>query len=88
MGKSIKHQFVHAIDNGFRQGQDKHAMKKAGYERQSTIFSFADRKNLNVQNKFATISFEGNDIAIDFYNIDSGELEKDRVCQSVRLPLG
>lgn len=46
MGKSIKHQFIHAIESNFRQGQDKHAMKRAGYERQTTIFSFADRKNL------------------------------------------
>ena len=46
MGKSIKHQLIHAIDSNFREGQDKHSMKRAGYERQSTIFSFADRKNL------------------------------------------
>lgn len=46
MGKSIKHQLIHAIDSNFKEGQDKHAMKRAGYERQSTIFSYADRKNL------------------------------------------
>ncbi len=46
MGKSIKHQLIHAVDSGFKQGQDKHAMKRAGYQRQTTVFSYADRKNL------------------------------------------
>lgn len=46
MGKSIKHQLIHAIDSQFKAGQDKHSLKRAGYERQSTIFSYADRKNL------------------------------------------
>ena len=46
MGKSIKHQLIHAINSNFKAGQDKHSMKRVGYERQSTIFSFSDRKNL------------------------------------------
>ncbi len=46
MSKSIKHQLIHAINSNFKEGQDKHAMKRAGYERQSTIFSYSDRKNL------------------------------------------
>ena len=46
MSKSIKHQLIHAISSNFKEGQDKHAMKRAGYERQSTIFSYSDRKNL------------------------------------------
>lgn len=46
MSKSIKHQLFHAINSNFKEGQDKHAMKRAGYERQSTIFSYSDRKNL------------------------------------------
>lgn len=46
MGKSIKHQLIHAIESNFKEGQDKHAMKRAGYERQSTIFSYNDRKGL------------------------------------------
>lgn len=40
-----------------------------------------------VQNKFATICFEGNDVVIDFYNIYSNESEKDHRCQTIRLPL-
>lgn len=46
MSKSIKHQLLHAINSNFKEGQDKHAMKRAGYERQSSIFSYSDRKNL------------------------------------------
>ncbi len=46
MSKSIKHQLIHAINSNFKEGQDKHAMKRQGYERQSTIFSYSDRKNL------------------------------------------
>ena len=46
MSKSIKHQLIHAIKSNFKEGQDKHAMKRSGYERQSTIFSYSDRKNL------------------------------------------
>lgn len=46
MSKSIKHQLIHAIDSNFKEGQDKHAMKRQGYERQSTIFSYADRRGL------------------------------------------
>lgn len=46
MGKSIKHQLIHSINSNFKAGQDKHSLKRAGYERQSTIFSYADRKNL------------------------------------------
>lgn len=46
MSKSIKHQLIHAIESNFKEGQDKHAMKRGGYERQSTIFSYSDRKNL------------------------------------------
>lgn len=46
MSKSIKHQLIHAIKSNFKEGQDKHAMKRGGYERQSTIFSYSDRKNL------------------------------------------
>lgn len=46
MSKSIKHQLIHAIESNFKAKQDKHAMKRGGYERQSTIFSYSDRKNL------------------------------------------
>lgn len=46
MSKSIKHQLIHAINSNFKERQDKHALKRQGYERQSTIFSYSDRKNL------------------------------------------
>lgn len=41
----------------------------------------------NVQNKFATICFEDNDVLIDFYNIYSDESVRDHLCQSVKLSL-
>ena len=40
-----------------------------------------------VQNKFATICFDKNDVLIDFYNIYSDEYKKDHKSQSIRLSL-
>lgn len=40
-----------------------------------------------VQNKFATIRFERDDVLIDFYNIYSDESSEGHLCQSMRLSL-
>lgn len=47
MGKTrnIKYQFKHCIDTHFREGMDKHSMKRNGKDN-SKIYSYADRKNL------------------------------------------
>ena len=47
MGKSrnIKYQFKYCIDTLFREGMDKHSMKRNGKDN-SKIYSYADRKNL------------------------------------------
>ena len=47
MGKTrnIKYQFKYCIDTHFREGMDKHSMKRSGKDN-SKIYSYADRKNL------------------------------------------
>ena len=47
MGKTrnIKYQFKYCIDTHFREGMDKHSMKRNGKDN-SKIYSYADRKNL------------------------------------------
>lgn len=40
-----------------------------------------------VQNKFATIQFRGNKVAISFHNIYSDESERDCLAQKIELPL-
>lgn len=46
MGKNLKHQFIHAIEDNFQEGMDKHSMKSDGIKNDGKIFSYADRKNL------------------------------------------
>lgn len=46
MGKNLKHQFIYAIENNFKEGRDKHSMKADGIRNEGKIFSYADRKNL------------------------------------------
>ena len=46
MGKNLKHQFIHAIEDNFNEGMDKHSMKADGVINDGKIFSYADRKNL------------------------------------------
>lgn len=46
MGKNLKHQFLHAIEDNFQEGMDKHSMKSDGITNDGKIFSYADRKNL------------------------------------------
>lgn len=46
MGKNLKHQFIYAIENNFKEGMDKHSMKADGIRNDGKIFSYADRKNL------------------------------------------
>lgn len=46
MGKNIKQQFIHAIDQNFNEGMDKHSIKAQDLSDGTKIFSYADRKNL------------------------------------------
>ena len=46
MGKNLKHQFIHAIEENFKEGMDKHSMKSDGIRNDGKIFSYSDRKNL------------------------------------------
>lgn len=46
MGKNLKHQFIHAIEDNFKEGMDKHSMKANGQRNDGKIFSYSDRKNL------------------------------------------
>lgn len=46
MSKNIKQQFLYAINNSFKEGMDKHSLKKAGIKNSEKIYSYADRKNL------------------------------------------
>lgn len=46
MGKNLKHQFIYAINDNFKEGMDKHSMKSDGIRNDGKIFSYADRKNL------------------------------------------
>lgn len=46
MGKNLKHQFLHAINDNFKESMDKHSMKADGKINDGKIFSFSDRKNL------------------------------------------
>lgn len=46
MGKSLKQQFIFAIEDNFSEGMDKHSMKSDGIKNDGRIFSYSDRKNL------------------------------------------
>jgi len=46
MGKNLKHQFIHAIEDNFNEGMDKHSMKANGVRNDGKIFSYSDRSNL------------------------------------------
>ena len=46
MGKNLKHQFIHAIEDNFKENMDKHSMKANDIRNDGKIFSYADRKNL------------------------------------------
>lgn len=46
MGKSLKHQFIFAIEDNFSESMDKHSMKVDGIKNDGKIFSYSDRKNL------------------------------------------
>lgn len=46
MGKNLKHQFIYAIEDNFKEGMDKHSMKADRIRNEGKIFSYADRKNL------------------------------------------
>ena len=46
MGKNLKHQFIHAIEDNFKEGMDKHSMKANNIRNDGKVFSYADRKNL------------------------------------------
>ena len=44
--KNIKYQFLHAINQNFKENQDKHFLKKEHRTGQATIFSYSTRTNL------------------------------------------
>lgn len=46
MGKNLKHQFIHAVEDNFNESMDKHSMKNNGVRNDGKIFSYSDRKNL------------------------------------------
>lgn len=46
MGKNVKSQFLYCINSNFKEGMSKHSLKSQGYEKQTKIFSYSDRKNL------------------------------------------
>lgn len=54
MGRNLKYQYLYAINNSFKEGMDKHSLKRNGGLGTSKIFSYADRKNmLDVASNFA-----------------------------------
>lgn len=46
MGRNLKYQFLHAINNNFKEGMSKNSIKEAGQMNGTRIFSYSDRKNL------------------------------------------
>lgn len=44
--KNIKYQFLYAINQNFKENQDKHSLKKEHLTEQATIFSYSARSNL------------------------------------------
>lgn len=59
MGRNLKYQFKYCIDNNFKEGMDKHSLKKTVGLGTSKIFSYADRKNcLDVASNFANFMKE------------------------------
>lgn len=46
MARNLKYQFLNAINSNFKEGMDKHSIKKEGKMNGTRIFSFGDRKNL------------------------------------------
>ena len=46
IARNLKYQFLTAINQHFKEGMDKHAMKHAGEMNGTRIFSYADRSNL------------------------------------------
>ena len=43
--RSLKYQFLRAIDNNFREGMDKHSDKRNGIRNTGRVYSYSDRKN-------------------------------------------
>lgn len=46
MARNLKYQFMTAINDNFKEGQDKHSMKSAGEMNGTRIFSYGDREGL------------------------------------------
>lgn len=46
MGRNLKYQFKFAIEKNFKEGMDKHSIKKSNKMNSTRIFSYSDRKNL------------------------------------------
>lgn len=46
MGRNLKYQFKNAIDRSFKEGMEKHSLKRTEGLGQGRIFSYADRTNL------------------------------------------
>lgn len=44
--KNIKYQFLYAINQHFKENQDKHSLKKEHLLGQATIYSYSSRSNL------------------------------------------
>lgn len=54
MSKNIKYQFLYAINENFKENQDKHSLKKQHLVGQETIFSYSSRTDLiNLSSNFA-----------------------------------
>lgn len=54
MARNLKYQFLNAINNNFKEGQDKHSIKSSGQMNNTRIFSYSDRENLkDVASNFA-----------------------------------
>lgn len=54
MSKNIKYQFFYAINENFKENQDKHSLKKQHLIGQETIFSYSSRTDLiNLSSNFA-----------------------------------
>ena len=71
MGKNLKHQFIHAIEDNFKESMDKHSMKANDIRNDGKVFSYADRKNLiDVASNFSNYMKENyKDIFFEYFNI-------------------
>lgn len=94
MGKTrnIKYQFKYCIDTHFREGMDKHSIKRNG-KNNSKIYSYADRKNLiDVSTSFANWLKENHSEIKQLKDIDSMHIqeflnEKANSCSQATLKL-